>query len=271
MIDKHAASLFVERYRSLAPEGGVACNEVIGMILAHRSVRAFAGEAVCDEVLSQLVAAAQSAATSSNLQAWSVIAVRDEQHKARLAELCDNQKFILQAPLFLVWCADLSRARRVSPHQLDGADYLEAFLLSVVDVSLAAQNAAVAAESLGLGICYVGAVRNHPLDIAKELNLPPGVFGVFGMSVGHPDPAKPAAVRPRLPQSVVLHFEHYGTKPEAKAIAAYNEAQGDFQKEQGMKLIDWTSRVASRLKDAASLDGRDILRQALQALGFKLR
>jgi hypothetical protein len=94
---------------------------------------------------------------------------------------------------------------------------------------------------------------------------------VFGMSIGHPDPAKPAAVRPRLPQEAVLHAEHYDLKEEAQAVAAYNKVQREFQAEQGMKVIDWTERVASRLKDVASLDGRDTLRQALHALGFQLR
>lgn len=271
MPDHSPSDFLTARYRSLAPAGELPWNEAIETILAHRSVRAFTDEPVADEVLTQLVACAQSAATSSNLQAWSVVAVREPEHKARLAGLCDDQKFIVQAPLFLAWCADLSRARRVAGAPLEGADYLEAFLFSVIDAALAAQNAAIAAESLGLGICYVGALRNHPLEVANELKLPPNVFGVFGMSIGRPDPLRPASVRPRLPQSAMLHFEHYNSGPEADAVAAYNKTQRDFQAEQGMKLVDWTARVAGRLKDAKSLDGRDTLRQTLQSLGFKLR
>jgi nitroreductase len=271
IVNKPVPSSFEARYRSLAPEVGAMPNEVIETLLTHRSVRAFLSEPVADDILTQLAACAQSAATSSNLQAWSVIAVRDPGRKARLAGLCDNQKFILQAPLFLAWCADLSRARRVALGELEGADYLEAFLLSIIDVALAAQNAALAAESLGLGICYVGALRNRPLEVAKELKLPPHVFGVFGMSVGLPDPAKPASVRPRLPQQAVLHFERYNVEEEKETVAAYNKVQREFQAEQGMKLIDWAARVADRLKDAKALDGRDTLKQSLQALGFKLR
>jgi nitroreductase len=271
MPDHSPSDFLTARYRSLMPAGELPWNEVIETILAHRSVRAFTNEPVADNVLTQIVACAQSAATSSNLQSWSVVALREPEHKARLAKLCDSQKFILQAPLFLAWCVDLSRARRVAGEPLAGADYLEAFLFSVIDAALAAQNAALAAQSLGLGICYVGALRNHPLEVAKELILPPNVFGVFGMSVGHPDPLKPASVRPRLPQCAVLHFEHYNSGPEAGAVAAYNREQRAFQLEQGMKLADWTARVASRLKDAGALDGRDTLKQTLQSLGFKLR
>ena len=262
---------FLKRYRDLAPSIGIKPNSVVETILAHRSVRAFTPEPVSEDALKQIVAAAQSAATSSNLQAWSVIAVSDEARKERLAILCDDQKFIKQAPLFLVWCADLSRARRVAAYDLEGADYLEAFLLAVIDATLAAQNAAIAAESLGLGICYVGALRDHPEDVGKELNFPPNVFGVFGMSIGHPDPAKPAAVRPRLPQAVVLHFDGYDTGKEKEAVDSFNKIQREFQTEQGMKLSDWTERVADRLKSKDSLYGRHVLREAINALGFKLR
>ena len=141
----------------------------------------------------------------------------------------------------------------------------------MVDAALAAQSALIAAESLGLGGVYIGAMRNHPEQVAAALHLPPHVFAVFGMAIGWPDPAKATGIKPRLPQSVVLHRETY--EPEAKraAIAGYDTTMREFQREQGMRPIDWTQQCIDRVKDAAALRGRDRMREALRNLGFELR
>ncbi|MDR6322219.1 hypothetical protein J3R03_006415 [Actinoplanes couchii] len=90
---------------------------------------------------------------------------------------------------------------------MDGADYLETTVIGFVDTALAAQNAVVAAESLGLGTVFVGAVRNHPEEVADELGLPPHAVAAFGLAVGEPDPDEAAGIKPRLPQAAVL--EHH--------------------------------------------------------------
>ena len=113
-------------------------------------------------------APARRAGSSSNLNVWSVVAVRDAARRARLAELAGNQDQVREAPLQLVWLADLARLRRVATacgRPADGLDYLEMFLTGVIDAALAAQNGAAAAESLGLGMVYIGGVRNHPAAI----------------------------------------------------------------------------------------------------------
>ncbi|HKD74790.1 MAG TPA: nitroreductase family protein, partial [Ktedonobacterales bacterium] len=159
-------------------------------ILNHRSVRAFLPRALPEGTLDLLIAAAQSASTSSNLQFWSVVAVQEAERKSRLAELAGQQQFIRDAPLLLVWLADLSRLDRIAGErqaQVEGTNYLEAFIVGIVDAALAAQSALIAAESLGLGAVYIGAMRNLPERVAEELKLPPHVFAVFGMSVGYPD------------------------------------------------------------------------------------
>jgi hypothetical protein len=147
----------------------------------------------------------------------------------------------------------------------------EPFIVSVVDAALAAQTAFVAAESLGLGAVYIGAMRNLPEQVAAELNLPPHVFAVFGMSVGYPDPEKATGIKPRLPQAVVLHQEVYDPAPKRGAIDRYNGIARDFMREQGMKEQDWTQLAIDRVKDVAALRGRDRMREALRNLGFELR
>lgn len=249
-----------------------AGNPVLDTMLGHRSIRAFTEAPLAEGTLETLVAAAQSAPTSSNLQCWSVVAVQDEARRNRLADLANRQGFIRQAPLFLCWIADLSRLTRLGEaHQkkMEGLDYLESFMVALVDAALAAQNALVAAESLGLGTVYVGALRHHPEKVAAELALPPGAFAAFGMAVGHP--AVQGAVKPRLPQSLVLHREQYRVEGEPAAIAGYDQALGDFSVAQGMGQQDWTQRMMSRVGTAAGLSGRDRMREALTALGFPLK
>jgi nitroreductase len=248
-------------------------NDVLATQLAHRSVRSYLPEPVADETIATLVAAAQSAPTSSNLQLWSVIAVRDPARKARIAELAGAQKHIVDAPVLLVWLADLARARRIAADHsgdTEGADYLESTVVAVVDAALAAQNALVAAESLGLGTCYIGAVRNNPLEVAAELGLPEGVFAVFGLLVGHPDPAVPAKVKPRLPQQAVLHRETYDLHGQTEHVLGYEERIRGFYDGVGLET-SWMQRVATRFGSVAGLRGRDRLRQAMHQLGFPLR
>jgi hypothetical protein len=154
----------------------------------------------------------------------------------------------------------------------EALSYLECFLLGVIDAALAAQSAMVALQSLGLGAVYIGGMRNKPAEVAAELNLPPRVFAVFGMAIGRPDPARPASVKPRLPQQAVVFHEQYSFgEAQVQAITAYNKVMRTFQREQGMVEQDWTSIVAKRLRSGQSLDGRDVLRQVLNGLGFEMR
>jgi len=247
---------------------------VLETILNHRSVRAFLPRPLPQGTLELLVAAAQSASSSSNLQFWSVVAVLEPERKSRLAELAGQQQLIRDAPLLLVWLADLSRLDRIAAArqtQVDGTHYIEEFIVGVVDAALAAQSALIAAESLGLGGVYIGAVRNLPEQIAAELALPPHAFAVFGMSIGYPDAARPTDIKPRLPQSLVLHRERYSAAPHSDEVEGYNQTMRGFQREQGMPSIDWTQQCFNRVKDAAALRGRDRMREALRNLGFELR
>jgi len=263
------------RYRRDDAPAPVAWNDTLQLLLDHRSTRAFLPDPLPQGTVETLVAAAQSAPTSSNLQVWSVVAVEDPARKARLAALAGNQKHIIEAPLFLLWLIDFDRLTQLS--QVDGLasealDYTETFLLGAVDATLAAQNAVVALESLGLGSVYIGGIRNRPAEVAAELGLPPRAFALFGHSVGRPDPARPTAVKPRLPQASVLYREQYGwSQAHAEAAESYNPRIRDFQREQGMVEKDWTVQARERTRGPSSMAGRHILRDVLNDLGFRLR
>jgi nitroreductase len=249
-------------------------NDTLATIVNHRSVRAFLPTKLPAGTLEVLVAAAQSASTSSNLQLWSVIAIEEPERKARLSELAGQQKFIRDAPLLLVWLCDHARLTAIATERqtpVEGIHYLEEFIVGIVDAALAAQSAAIAAESLGLGCVYIGAMRNLPEQVAAELGLPPQVFAVFGMAVGHPDLASGTGVKPRLPCPVVLHREQYNRESQELDITRYDATARGFQREQGMREQDWTQQSIDRVKDIAALRGRDRMREALLNLGFELR
>lgn len=270
MGDSPAEKAVFRRYREAAAVG--PWNATIATLLAHRSVRAYLPAPLPEGTVETLVAAASSAPTSSNLQAWSVVAVTDPERRARLAAIAGNQRHIIDAPLILVWIADLSRAQRIGDAagvRMEGLDYTETFLLASMDAMLAAQNALVAAESLGLGTVFIGALRNDPEAVADLLRLPPRAYAVAGLVVGLPDPAVQTAVKPRLLQSAVLHRECYRAE-DPETLRAHDRATGAFRAEQALSCQGWTDLVLARLQTAQGLSGRHVLKSVLGRLGFPL-
>ena len=266
-------SAIAARYGTAESNVPLAWNDTIELLLSHRSVRGFLSDPLPPGTLEALVAAAQSASSSSNVQAWTVIAVENAETKSALSKVASDQKHIEECPLMLVWCADLARTKQMGErhaYPTDAAGFLESFIVSVVDAALAAQNATVAAESLGLGMVYIGALRNNPEEVARILKLPPNVVAAFGMCVGTPDPARPYNVKPRLPQRVVLHREHYDSSLPQEALDSYDATLSAFQRSEKMKEVGWTGAMKSRWRDAKSINGRDRIKSALLALGFKL-
>ncbi|KUF40588.1 NADPH-dependent oxidoreductase [Comamonas kerstersii] len=263
------------RYGDEAPALNLPDLAVLDAMLNHRSVRHFLRDPLPANTVETLVAAAQSAPTSSNLQTWSVIAVESQGRREALANLVGPQRHLAVAPLVLVWLADLSRIERLGKAQGRhpvGLNYLDTFLMGVIDAALAAQNAVVAAEAMGLGTVYVGGMRNQPEEVAKVLGTPSNVFPVFGLVVGQPDPARPAQIKPRLPQSAVLHREQYQLPVDTQAeIGNYNSHLRAFMRAQGMKEMDWSTQVVERLLTPEALTGRHRLYEALRNAGFSYR
>lgn len=272
MTDGGAADVLHQRYGGAIPASIAPANDVIALLQRHRSVRRFTDEGIDDDTIGLIVSAAQSAATSSNMQAWSVIEVRDAGHKAAISVLASDQAFIRRAPVFLIFVADWARHRGLAEARgetAEGVDYIESTLVGFLDAALAAQNATIAAESLGLGAVYVGAVRNRPDELSDLLELPSGAFPVVGIALGHPDPTDPAGIKPRLPQDVVRHRETYRAAPDA-AIEAYDDAVRSYYAAQGMSH-GWIGTVIGRIRSAATLRGREKLRSSLERRGLPSR
>lgn len=262
-------------------------NPVMDVIANHASVREFdASRPLPDGVLEMLIGAAQSAPTSSNFQSWSAVAITDPERKKKMQKLCADQEFIGEAPLFIAFCADAFRHKWVTKRQgyPFNSDYLELLLVAVIDSVLACQNAALAAESMGLGCCMVGAIRNHPQEVAELLELPEMVFATVGLAVGYPSPHYEHKVKPRLPQPVVLHKERYSTEGMEKWIEEYDRkmAQTNIyvgrrvhipgltpEKEEDTGFYGWCEHTARRM--ARGNDFRRNLAEFLIKRGFSLK
>lgn len=226
-------------------------NPTIELLLKHRSIRKFKNEPVTDEQFAAIIRAAQSASTSSNMQAYSVIRVNDPVKKKRLAEAAGGQPYVEENPLLLVWCADLYRLRMARGMHGDineeALATTENLLVATVDAALAAQNAAVAAESLGLGIVYIGGIRNQPEIVTELLELPLHVYPVFGMCIGIPD--QQPMPRPRLPQEAIVHADRYDPAAYPDALSRYDAEMKAYMLERtgGKRDHAWTEDMAAKL------------------------
>lgn len=226
-------------------------RSVIDVLMSHRSVRSFKPEPLEPGVLERLVTAGTRASTSGNMQAYTVISVTEPELKKRVAQLCADQPQVHQSAAFLVFCADLhklSLACRMHRADDGAAGEPEALLLAVIDAALFMQNVAVAAESLGLGICMIGAIRNHPGEVAKALKLPKLVVAIAGFCIGRP--ADEGEIKPRLPLDATLHREQYRCDEELeRLIAEYDEVQSAWYRQRHMHPTEprWSAVMSDRL------------------------
>ncbi len=240
-------------------------SAVIEQQLRHASVRSYTDEPISAELLSTLIRAGQAAATSSFIQAYSIVRVTRVEARTAIAQAAGGQRWIEQAAEFLVYCADLRRvdaaSRRTGRGELEG--WTEHGIQAVVDVALLAQNVLLAAESVGLGGVFIGGIRNDPQVVVEQLRLPDLVTPVFGMCLGWPAQRNP--VKPRLPTEMVLHQDEY-REPGNEEIAAYDARMADYYRSRGsnLKTTDWSHATA----DAIQGKRREHMLGFLHSCGF---
>lgn len=275
------AGLLEQRYGSAQQKPkNIIWTPAVETILAHKSVRTFLPDNLPEGALETMVAAAQSASNSSALNQWSVVAVSDPSLKQHIADTVartvptDRISWIEEAPILLLWVADLSRGAEITrgkggePVVLD---YLDSFLMASIDATLAAQNAAIAAESIGLGIVYLGVMRNAAKELAEIFNLPAHSFVTFGMAVGCPDASRTSAIRPRPAQPVVLHHNKYQQGRYKQFLQNYEVVCETFRSQQNMRPKTWQDAVYESATSMDYMGGREELRETVQIRGFKLK
>jgi nitroreductase/FMN reductase [NAD(P)H] len=206
-----------------------AAGETVRGILSRRSCRKYRQEPLAPGLLRLLLASAMSAPSKSDLQQVSVIHVSDREKQGRIAALSPDTAWAAAAPLFLVWCGDSRRIRRVSrwrDHDFAN-DHLDAFFNAAVDTGIAMQTFIIAAESMGLGCCPLSQVRDNIRQLSAELELPQWVFPVAGLCVGWPDGESHTSMR--LPLEVTVHENRYDDASLQQQVATYDRRREEAE------------------------------------------
>ena len=244
-------------------------HEVIDLLLNHRSIRKFTDQPVDQELLETLIEAGQCASTSSFIQACTVIQVSDPAVRERLCECAASQPYVREAPVFLVFCADMQRHKHACDkhHAPMLSGFTEQFLTASVDCALFAQNLLIGTESSGLGGCYIGAIRNRIAEVDELLGLPDLVYPVFGMCLGYPaqDPQR----KPRLPLAVVLKQERYDDSGDAQLIEDYDQRVSAYYRTRTGGALNQT--WSEQISDMLVKESRPHMLEYLRAKGFLLK
>ena len=244
-------------------------NPTIDLLMAHKSIRQFTDKPLEPDLLNKIVMAGQAAASSTFLQGVTIIRVTDMDKRTQLAAVAGNQAQVIAAPEFLVFCADLNRPIRCceAHSKRPTKGYTEQFIITTVDAALYAQNVVIAAESVGLGICYIGALRNDPTKTSALLGLPQNVYPVFGLCIGLP--AENPEVKPRLPVDVILKENTYDASQEVEQIAAYDDIVRDYYatRSGNNKSQSWSEQMAGLL----GRESRPHMRSFLAKQGVEMK
>lgn len=234
---------------------------VIELMKSHASVRDYKEEQLTGEEVSELIHAAQHAATSHFVQAYSVVWVTDPEKRKKLGELSRNPKQMEGAGAVFLMCADYNRLKHAGEMQAEKIifDQAENLLVAVTDVGLLAQNLALAAESKGYGICYIGGVRNNMEAISDLVGLPEGVFPVYGLTVGVPNEGN--EVKPRLPVEAILHENEYDEAKYETLLPEYDRTIQQYyeKRSSNQKSETWTQQMANFLKRPHRQDLKEVL------------
>ncbi|MBN2669530.1 MAG: NADPH-dependent oxidoreductase [Bacteroidales bacterium] len=182
---------------------------MVESVFNHRSIRKYKSQKIDDKALDLILRAASRASTTGNMQVYSIVVTKDEAIKEKLWEAHFKQDMVKQAPVVLTFLADFNRFNKWCEQNdaIPGYDNFLSFYTASIDALLAAQNAAIQAEDLGLGICYLGTTTYMAQKIIETLNLPKGVVPVTTLVIGYP--AELPGLTDRLPMEAIIHKETY--------------------------------------------------------------
>ena len=241
-------------------------------LLKRRTIRKYTSEPIDDKLLNELLVIGCRTSTTGNMQVYSIIITTDTQVKNDLAPLHFNQKMITEAPVVLTFCADFNRfnkwclLRKAEP----GYDNFLSFITAAIDALLVAQTFCIAAESKGLGICYLGTTTYNAHKIIKVLKLPRGVVPITTVTLGWPS-EKPEQVD-RLPLEAIIHKQTYADYSDEDIIKYYHpkeerEDSTQYVRENNKETL---AQVFTdiRYKKADNVYFSKILLQVLKDQGF---
>jgi nitroreductase len=250
-------------------------TKISDILLDRRTIRKYSSEPVDDKLLNELLVMGCRTSTTGNMQVYSIVITRDEQKKTELAPLHFNQKMITEAPVVLTFCADFNRFNKwcLMRNAEPGYDNFLSFMTGAIDALLVAQTVCIAAESKGLGICYLGTTTYTANKIIEVLKLPKGVVPVTTVTIGWPA-EKPDQVD-RLPLEAVIHKETY-LDYSGEDIEKYYKAKEEREDSQQFVNENNKETLAQvftdvRYKKADNVYFSKILLQVLKDQGFMVQ
>ncbi|MGW8144091.1 MAG: nitroreductase family protein [Anaerolineales bacterium] len=198
---------------------------IIETIHWHRSIRKYKPDEIPQDLLQEILEAGIRASSSGNMQSYSIIVTQEKSLREELYKAHFQKNMVLEAPTLLTFCADFHRMRhwlRLSDAP-DNFDNFMSFMVAAIDAILVSQNVALAAESKGLGICYLGSTFSNCDEVGRILNLPDNVVPVVGFTLGYPNEVPP--LRDRLPLDGLVHYETYRDYDDARIREIYRQRE----------------------------------------------
>jgi nitroreductase len=195
------------------------------LLKSHRTIRKYLPTEIADEILSDILECGIRSSNTGNMQLYSLIVTRSQEKKALLSPFHFNQPMVREAPLVLTICFDLNRFSRWCLLNQTKTDFSNLLWLlnGTIDASILAQNICVAAENIGLGICYLGTTLYNAPEISSILHLPVGVIPITTLTMGYPELIP--ELTDRLSLNAVVHFEEYTDYPDERISEIYQEKE----------------------------------------------
>ena len=220
-------------------------NEVIRQLHARKSVRVYEDRPIAEAEKRAILEAAIQAPSAGNMALYTILDITDPAIKEKLAVSCDNQPFIAKAPMVLIFCADYRRwydvfRDHVAEVRKPGMGDL---FLAEADAIIAAQNAVVAAHSLGLGSCYIGDITEKYEFHRELLNLPQYVVPAAMLCIGYPtEQQRQRSKPPRHSVSDLVHENGYNMEKSHAMLDMLSRQEG----QDGEELVQWLNRFCNR-------------------------
>jgi len=223
-------------------------NRTLKLLIERASCRSFSDKEIASDVLGVILEAGIRAPSGGNLQPFSIIKIEEDETKQKLAELCERQYFIAQAPVNLLFCIDWHRIERWAELEIapfTATSSFRHFWISFQDTVISAQNICTAADSLGLGSVYIGSVLECFKELRDMFHLPEGVFPIVLLSLGYPR-SRPAP-RKKLAVDAMVHQEEYHEMEDQELLDVFNKKYPDLRVEITKERLETISRVCRKV------------------------
>jgi FMN reductase [NAD(P)H] len=233
------------------------------LMMKRRSVRNFKDQPISEEIIMQLLDAANNAPSGGNIQPLSIILLQDAENRAKLAGMVGNQPWVRNAPLSMIFCLDFNRIKRwavLNGTEFKGEQAFSHFLIAYADLMVAAQSVVILAEGLGLGSVYVGTIQSC-MDTAREqFSIPKFVLPLMILTLGYPK-LTPRSI-PKLEREVIVHREQYHTPADDAIRQAFDRKYGDF----GIKAEEYLEKAFIETIEADKQGGDGWTARAVEAM-----